>query len=76
MNTVVAGSAICSTVIWNWNSGGDSGSRWALSAATSRRTSSCSGVSTAMVTVIYSTTLGTMKKLSSLSGALVTIFSA
>ena len=27
MNTVVSGSAICSAVIWNWNSRGDSGLR-------------------------------------------------
>ena len=77
-NTVVVGSAICSTVIWKQNSRGVSASSVALSSATSARTSSCSGVSTAIAIAIggYSTTFGTRKKFSSVAGALATMSAA
>ena len=60
-------SAICSTVMWKQNSGGVSASSVALSSAISARTSSCSGLSTAIVDRHrgYSTTFGTRKKFSS-----------
>ena len=52
IQTVVSASAICSTVRWEQNSGGVSSSRCAFSAAISSRTSSCKGLSTAIVTAI------------------------
>src|SRR4051812_29786363 len=51
-NTVVSGCAICSTVMCEQNWGGVCSSRYAFSSAMSVRTSSCRGVSAAMVTSI------------------------
>ena len=65
MKTVESAPAICSTVSWNWNSGGERGRRCAFNAATIARTSSFKGVSGPIVKAMaatYSTTFGTMKK--------------